>query len=252
MSPRSDSNRLMTMPIRVHEIIPAIQSFTLSCMIAACLVSCAASPENPHPMAAAELASRVASEPVLDVLFVGNSYSFKVPAAFAKEASARKMNVKVGQVTHGGWTLRKHAQSEETLARIRSGTWDVIVFQEQSRIPSQAAMRRLFMTPNLRALVSESRQAGAIPVLYQTWGYREGDPKVEGDDFFAMNRRVRAGYLASSRECGGLLVIPAGDAWEREARMGRLADLFMPDGSHPSGKGNALTAATFADAMRPR
>jgi hypothetical protein len=242
----------MTMPIRVPEIIPVIPSFILSWMLATCLVSCTANPPTPHQGVAEELASRVASEPVLDILFVGNSYSFKVPAAFAKEASARKMKVKVGQVTHGGWTLRKHTKSEETLTSIRSGKWDVIVFQEQSRIPSQSAMRSLLMAPSLRFLVDEARQSGAIPILYQTWGYREGDPKVKGDDFFAMNRRVRDGYLASSREVGGLLVIPAGDAWEREARKGRLAELFMPDGSHPSGKGNALTAATFVDALKSR
>lgn len=108
------------------------------------------------------------------------------------------------------------------------------------------------MVPNLRKLVAEARKAGAIPVLYQTWGYRDGDPKVAGDDFFAMNRRVREGYLACSNEIGGLPVIPAGVAWELEAKNGKLADLFVADGSHPSAKGNALTASVFADALGAR
>lgn len=238
------------MPIRVPEIMISFQTSLLSWMLAACLVSCAAGPAQPPARAKAELASRVASEQVLDVLFVGNSYSFKVPTAFAREAEKRGMKVRVGQVTHGGWTLGKHAKSGETLARIHSEKWDIIVFQEQSRIPSQSAMRAMFMVPALRTLVAEARKAGAVPVLYQTWGYRDGDPKVADDDFFAMNRRVREGYHATSKETGGICVIPAGDAWEREARKGKIADLFMADGSHPSATGNALTAGLFADTLK--
>lgn len=238
------------MPIRVPEIMISFQTSLLSWMLVACLVSCAAGPTQSPARAKAELASRVTSEQVLDVLFVGNSYSFKAPTAFAREAEKRGMKVRVDQVTHGGWTLGKHAKSEETLARIRSGKWDIIVFQEQSRIPSQSAMRAMFMVPALRTLVAEARKAGAVPVLYQTWGYRDGDPKVAGDDFFAMNRRVREGYHATSNETGGICVIPAGDAWEREARKGKLADLFMADGSHPSAKGNAITATAFAEAFK--
>jgi hypothetical protein len=239
----------MTMPTRVPDFMISFHSLILSWMLLAGLVSCAAGPMQAPAKANAELVSRVTSEEVLDVLFVGNSYSFKVPSAFKKEATARGRKVRVDQVTHGGWTLGKHAKSDQTLAAIRSGNWDVIVFQEQSRIPSQSAMRALLMVPNLRTLVAEARKAGAIPVLYQTWGYRDGDPKVAGDDFFAMNQRVRDGYLASSNEIGGLPVIPAGDAWELEARKGKLADLFVADGSHPSAKGNALTARVFADAL---
>jgi hypothetical protein len=215
------------------------------------LVSCVTDPARPTGRTKAELAARVASEQVLDVLFVGNSYSFRIPAGLAREAEKRGLKVRVDQVTHGGWTLRKHAGSGQTLDQIRSGKWDVIVFQEKSRIPSQSAMRALFMVPALRTLVAEARKAGSVPVLYQTWGYRDGDPKVADDDFFAMNRRVREGYLVASKDAGGIHVIPAGDAWEDEARRGGLAELFLPDGSHPSAKGNALTAAAFAESITP-
>jgi hypothetical protein len=244
----------MTMPTRAPDLMISWFRSAMVFMLASCLMACAAVPDSATAQAKAKdvLSARVAAEDVLDVLFVGNSYSFKVPAAFAKEATARGRKVRVDQVTHGGWTLGQHAKSEQTLAAIRSGNWDVIVFQEQSRIPSQSAMRALLMVPSLRTLVAEARKAGAVPVLYQTWGYRDGDPKVAGDDFFAMNRRVREGYLASSNEIGGLPVIPAGDAWELEAKNGKLADLFVADGSHPSAKGNALTAKVFADALGRR
>ena len=64
-----------------------------------------------------------------------------------------------------------------------------------------------------------------------------------------MNPRVRDGCHAAADAAGGLLVVPAGDYWAREVSAGRGADLFMPDGSHPTGAGNRLTAQAFYDAF---
>jgi hypothetical protein len=218
---------------------------SLLSMITALLASCASDPPQDPAAVRRELSAKVDSADGLSVLFVGNSYSFHVPKSFAKVARQREIKVAVDQSTHGGWTLARHAASEETLAKIRSRNWDVIVLQEQSRIPSLPAMRALRMAPAVKTLAAAAREQGAVPVLYQTWGYRDGDPLVSGDDFFKMNRRVRKGYLATAGDAGGLLVVPAGDAWERDFD----ADLFMADGSHPSGKGNLLTATVFADTI---
>ena len=221
----------------------------LAAAMIAGLTSCAADPVATPVDARRDLSEKVAGASTLDVLFVGNSYSFHVPAAFAKEAERRGKNVKVEQLTHGGWTLGRHAESADTLEKIRSQKWDVVVFQEQSRIPSQAAMRAMFMSPNLKSLAAEARKQGAVPVLYQTWGYRDGDPKVSGDDFAAMTARVREGYRAAAKDAGGLFIVPVGDAWEREVAAGRGAALFKSDGSHPTAKANSLTAGVFADAF---
>jgi hypothetical protein len=101
------------------------------------------------------------------------------------------------------------------------------------------------MFPPLRQLVQEARQQDAVPVLYQTWGRRDGDPKRRNDDFHAMTARLRAGYQAAAANAGGLVVIPVGDAWEREISAGRGGGLFMEDGSHPTPRGDELTAETF-------
>ena len=194
----------------------------------------------------AELSGRIRAKPELAVLFVGNSYSFGVPKAFSKLAAEQGEKVRVGHATYGGWTLQKHAGNEATLRKIRGGRWDVVVIQEQSEIPALPARKRAAaMFPPLRELVREARQHGAEPVLYQTWGRRDGDPKVKNDDFHAMNSRLRAGYLAAARDSGDLLVVPVGDAWEREISAGRGGGLFMDDGSHPTSLGNELTAETF-------
>ena len=197
-----------------------------------------------------ELVDRLAAAAEPSVLFVGNSYSFGVPREFSRLAAARGKKIRTGHSTYGGWTLARHAANEATLNKIRSGKWDAVVFQEQSEIPAMPARkRRALMDQPLRKLVAEARGQGAVPVLYQTWGRREGDAKLRNDDFHAMTARLREGYREAAESCGGVVVVPAGDAWEREVNAGRGADLFMADGSHPTPLGNQVTAGAFAEAF---
>jgi hypothetical protein len=64
-----------------------------------------------------------------------------------------------------------------------------------------------------------------------------------------MMSRLREGYQAAADDAGGLVVVPAGDAWEREVSAGRGARLFKDDGSHPSPLGNELTAEVFYETL---
>ena len=101
------------------------------------------------------------------------------------------------------------------------------------------------MEPAVKFFVSEARAAGAVPLLYQTWGRLDGDPDQPDDDFHSMSTRVRNGYRAAAESAGGVMIVPAGDAWEREFMAGRGRDLFVDDGSHPSSYGNEITAREF-------
>lgn len=195
-------------------------------------------------LAAVAARLRQSREPA--VLFVGNSYSFRMPEVFQREAAAKGRRVRVDQCTEGAWTLERHAASEETLRKIREGRWDVVVIQEQSRIPSlPAGARDAMMLPGLKLLAGVVREAGAVPVLFQTWGYRDGDPAVPGDDFRAMTARLREGCRAAAEAAGGLAVVPVGDVWERGVAQGQAARLFEADGSHPSAFGDEVAARVF-------
>ncbi len=205
-------------------------------------------PDGDNPQR--ELAGRVRATPQLAVLFVGNSYSFGIPKAFSIHATGQGRMVRVGHSTSSGWSLAIHAENHGTLRKIREGHWDIVVIQEHSEIPAMSARKRAAaMFPPLRKLVTEVRNHGAIPVLYQTWGRRDGEKGVWHDDFHAMTARLRAGYRAASANSGNLVVVPVGDAWEREISAGRGGGLFMPDGSHPTQAGNDLTAAVFCEAI---
>ncbi len=193
-----------------------------------------------------ELAARLQGKPEPAILFVGNSYSFDLPGGLARLAAERGRKIKTGHSTHSGWTLAKHAAHEPTLRKIRSGKWDVVVLQEHSLIPALPPRKRAgLMFPAVRALADEALLHEAVPVLFQTWGRRDGEPGVRGDDFPAMNRRIREGYAAAARDAGGIAVIPVGDAWEREMAAGRGDVLYLEDGSHPAAAGKALIAETF-------
>lgn len=195
--------------------------------------------------------TRLASSETPAVLFIGNSYTFGLPKAFARAAKSGGREVEVAQATRSGQSLARHANDPVTLQTLRSRRWDVVVLQESSRTPADPVKRRLSMIPAIKKLARETRRQGSLPVLYQTWGRRDGDRRFPGDDFFRMNRRIREGYVLASRKCGNLPIVPVGEAWEREFRAGRGAELYQPDGSHPSADGVRLTAETFRMALLP-
>jgi hypothetical protein len=185
-----------------------------------------------------------------EVLFIGNSYSFGVPKAFRKLAEKRDKKVRVGSATHGGWTLEQHAAHDPTLKKLRSRDWDVVVIQEQSLRPAlKESDRRAVMDPAVRFFVEQAKTIGATPILYQTWGRRDGRDWLEDDDFFKMNARIREGYRSAAKRAGGVTVAPAGDAWEREFLAGRGQELFHEDGTHPSEFGDMVTAEVFYETI---
>lgn len=207
------------------------------------LVGCA------RPVSGVEKLARVregGENPRVSVLFIGNSYSFGVPRAFAKLARARGRRVSVRQATIGGWSLEQHVKEPRTLEKLRSRRWDVVVVQDHSLNPgSEEENRRAVMDPGVKFFADEARAMGAVPLLYQTWGRRDGFSPQQGEDFYEMNERVRRGYREAAAVAGGVAIVPVGDAWEREFRAGRGAELYVEDGSHPSARGDAVSAEEF-------
>ncbi|NWK57283.1 hypothetical protein HW115_16800 [Verrucomicrobiaceae bacterium N1E253] len=200
------------------------------------------------------LVDRVKKAKPFRVLFVGNSYSFKIPKQFAKIAEAEGRNVEVSQVTKGGWTMKRHAKSEETLGRIGKGNWDVVVLQEQSQIPSfEEQQRKKLMDPAVKSLVKAIRDADAIPVLFLTWGRKDGDKAnakmFPSDSYQAMQQRLQHGYRQAAKAGGGVWVVPVGEVWSRVRKAGDDVGLYAKDGSHPAAAGNFLGACVFYSAF---
>jgi len=205
---------------------------------------------NPH----AALVNRVKKAKTLRVLFVGNSYSFKIPKEFAKLAKSEGKGISVEQVTKGGWTLAKHAAAKETLDKISKGRWDVVVFQEQSMVPAfPEGQRSKQMDGPAKKLADAAREAKAIPVFFLTWGRKDGDKKnataFPNDTYTAMQKRLIAGYKNAAAQAGGAYVVPVGEVWSMLRQMKKDEGLYSKDGSHPAKRGNYLGACVFYNAL---
>jgi hypothetical protein len=188
----------------------------------------------------------------LRVLFVGNSFTFKneMPELVHDLADSDGDRERIFAVSYtaGGWTLRKASQDEGLTALLRDVRWDVVVLQEQSRLPSLSAMRRREETyPFARALDAKIVRAGARTMLFMTWAYEDGDDaSVLGDTFGAMQSRLHDGYSELAAElAASVSVAPVGLAWAEAVRRHPEVDLWAGDGQHPSRIGSYLTACVF-------
>ena len=202
----------------------------------------------------ATLADRVKKAKTLRVLFVGNSYSFKIPKVFESIAKAEGKSITVEQVTKGGWTLKKHANAKETLDKIAQGKWDVVVLQEQSQLPAlPEPQRSKMMYPAAKKLADAIRSADAVPVFFLTWGRKDGDKKnavaFPNDSYAAMQKRLIAGYKNAATHAGGAHIIPVGEVWSVLRQMKKDEGLYSGDGSHPAKRGNYLGACVFYNAL---
>ena len=97
----------------------------------------------------------------------------------AKLVAARHPVARFELAATGGQTLAGHVHSG-TMNRL-TNHWDVVVLQEQSQIPALGAQQvAQISVPAATTLVAAIRAAGATPLLYQTWGRRDGDGRVPG------------------------------------------------------------------------
>ena len=181
------------------------------------------------------------------ILMLGNSLTFAndLPRQLAALTGAQ-----VVHHTRGGARLaeqlnpntRLGAMTQAALAREH---WDYVVLQEMSHGPLTAPQR---FSSSVARLCGQIRQNGAIPVLYATWAYQKGSPKLaaKGWDYDEMARRLDEAYRRAARENGALLADVGRHFY---AQTGSLC-LYAADGVHPSEAGTRLAAAVLADVMQ--
>jgi hypothetical protein len=194
----------------------------------------------------------------LEVLFIGNSYTFypSMPALVAEIAGSAGCQLEVTWATNGGYLLELHAHDPTTLATIHSRPWDVVVLQNQSQqpayLPEDVSRESVPVVAELAREIYENEPSTKI-LYYSTWGRRDGDRLNCG-----YNQKVctRAGHAEALEEGYALYAAATGG---RMARVGRAfslvaedagaplapEELYDPDGTHPSLLGSYLAAAVF-------
>lgn len=188
----------------------------------------------------------VSGDECLRILFVGNSYTFSndLPNTFANLARSGGHVVEIAMLAEGGVGFVEHLNSAQFSATLTSSTWDYVVLQEQSQIPSIKASRTQSMYPAARELVQQIRATSAQPIFFETWAHRGGFPENGLSNYEAMQYEVNQGYMRIASELNVRLA-PVGLAWFRALQSNPGLQLWQEDGSHPSEQGTYLAACVF-------
>jgi hypothetical protein len=188
--------------------------------------------------------------PIMRVLFIGNSYTYvnDLPGMFTKLACSGGYKVETGMAAQGGWTLAQHNDSSQTLDQIQLKKWNIIVLQEQSEIPAIQSSRIQTMYPAVRQLVQRIRTSGAQPLLFMTWGHKDGDATYGLATYYDMQAQLSAGYTGIAQELN-VPVVPVGTAWLKGVTQTNPLNLWQSDGSHPTEQGTYLAACVFYAAI---
>lgn len=184
-------------------------------------------------------------------LFIGNSYTHynDMPEQiFAKILEAAGYKATVTRITKGGWYLIDSAKStDEVGAKVESALklrdYDYIVLQEQSTCP--AATPAKFYT-GVRNLVEKVRADGATPILYGTWGRKEGHSVLANNGWTneSMTWMISAAYEAIGAELG-VDVAYAGLAFYDVYTNNKNINIYDEDLTHPNATGSYLAAMTI-------
>ena len=177
------------------------------------------------------------------ILMLGNSFTYfhDMPKILAALLPAD-----VAAQTRGGAFLAEHLDPQcelgaQTLHFLKEEKWDYVVLQDHSRGPSHR--KELFQT-TVDQLCPLIRAAGAKPILYATWAYKEGSEKLKDVDmtYNAFSDALRASYHEAA-ERNGALVADVGRAFDA---LRRLVNLYEADDYHPSEAGSLIAAQAIA------
>lgn len=183
------------------------------------------------------------------VLFIGNSYTAGIKAPVA--ALLKRSGVEQVDFIHpGGKTLTWHLENG-ALDAIRKGGYDIVVLQEQSQTPAYPNLRPAFLKSTVE-LAKAIRASGARPVLFQTWGRRDGD-KVNASvapTFEKMQSLLTQGY-ARAGELADAEAAPVGEVWAnlRAVNEPLARRMYQRDGSHPGEIGAQVSAMVFTHVL---
>lgn len=218
----------------------------LMVLLAALVTGCGGAADAPPPAApGAGCAHRPAGQ-TCAVLFAGNSLTFvnDLPGTFARLAREAGRTVVAVQAANAGETLTEHVASGDVATPLREQTFNVVVIQEQSKVPAAPDLRAGEMYPAAHALIDAARAEPAQPMLFNTWAADDGWPERGLIGFEQMQRAVDEAYgtLAAS---ANVPLAPVGDAFRTARADVTLPSLVADDGYHPSPAGTYLAACVF-------
>lgn len=183
------------------------------------------------------------------ILFIGNSYTDQVRGGLMDLLAKSPYKKTVFEfITKGGATLQQHVNNKDTLERVTAGNWDLVVLQDQSQTPALPGEYQQSFHTSVDKFTKLIRKSGAEPVLYMTWGRRDGD-KVNAKlfpDYDTMQQKLSDAYREAAQR-NKITLAPVGDVWSIIRKKDEVlgSELYKKDGSHPSAKGAYLVSCVF-------
>jgi hypothetical protein len=172
------------------------------------------------------------------ILFVGDSFTYAqdgIYTHFERLAAAARppVTVTAGKSVFGGAFLHRLWDLKEPLDAIRTGSYDVVVLQEDIPETTVADFREY-----AGRFVAEVKRNGAKPILFMAWAY----PRLGWISMAEIAQAHRD--VAKSLE---VEVAPVGLAWQEAAKQRPGLDFYAPDREHPNILGTYLaTCVIFA------
>jgi len=189
-----------------------------------------------------------------NVLFLGNSYTYvnNLPSLVQQAAASTGNTFTYDSNTPGGYTLQGHSSNSTSQNKIKNGTWDYVVLQEQSQRPSFPDSQVSFEVYPFAQQLSDSivkYNPCAKTTFFMTWGRENGDagncagwPAV--CTYEGMDDLLRQRYQIMANDNNGI-ASPVGAVWRYLRTNHPTLDLYSGDGSHPSLTGSYAGAITF-------
>ncbi len=189
-----------------------------------------------------------------NILFLGNSYTAvnNLPQTLKDLSLSLGDSIVFDSNTPGGYTFQGHSTNATSLAKINQQSWDYVVLQEQSQLPSfspnQVASDVYPFARTLDSLIL-ANDSCTETVFYMTWGRQNGDasncaayPPICTYD--GMQQRLRESYMEMGLN-NHATVSPVGVAWKNMRDTYPTINLYQADQSHPSVYGTYLAACVF-------
>lgn len=178
---------------------------------------------------------------ILNVLFVGNSYTFvsNIPQIVSLISDSTDTKLITSKSTAPGARLSDHWRGKKGLLTkeiISNGNYDIVVLQEQSMGPIEHPDSFFYYSKKLCDYIKASK---AKPYFYATWA-RQKAPQYQE----VINKAYEE--AASSNDAG---IVKVGDAWALARVLRPDIELYMSDGSHQSSLGALLTACVFVGSL---
>ncbi|SHO62796.1 hypothetical protein [Algoriphagus zhangzhouensis] len=185
----------------------------------------------------------------IKILFIGNSYTYfnsspELVKALIQEKFPDQI-VETQLISGGGMSLADHWQNEATIQTIRTGDWDYVVLQEQSKLGMAVMIDNdIFFGQTerfyeyARKFDAEITKADSKTVFLMTWSVRD-KPQEQAI--------LTHAYTSIAKELKAKLV-PVGLVWD-ELRTNPKIELYADDGGHPSPLGSYLSAVTLYSAL---